>query len=357
MKLQNFVVLALVAACGTDPSADSVGDPTDVADAEGDAGTDATIDTSPDAGSDTAVDSGTDTRSDTAVDADLDAEADADTLPDVETDAPADTSVDVGEGSVSARGWYSTSFEHAGFIGEGEVNPVSFGPGCNPYFVPLDGFEQWWTMAPNTTGLAMHPSPHASGWTRAGLIDAAGTLSESDPTGHMGEYDRDFTVESSTLHACETEERMPHCMTPRTGDLCLQGLEIFGETRRHELVEVLASPIGSNERFELRVITGEDVVDGRTDIVFEFNVARPDFEPGDARFVYGPGDLEVSHSIIELQGFAYVEVPFTVSTDAGWLVVDRSDGSIEVSLDLVREDGLSTRVWADFSITDTLALP
>ena len=346
MELQIFIAAALLAGCGTDPSAEDVGDPSDTSDVGGDSDSIDVI-TTPDVESDLPTDS--------ARDSGLDVDRDAG--PDVMGDADQDAPIDVGEGAVRAQGWYSTSFEHAGFIREGEVNPVSFAPGCNPYFVPLEDLEQWWTMAPLATALAMHPGQHSNGWVRAGLIDAEGTVTEADPTDHMGEYDRDFTLESSTVLACETAAAMPHCMTPRTGDLCFEGVEIYGDTRRHELVEVLAGPIGSSQRFELRVITGEDVGDGRTDIVLEFDVDRPDFEPEDGRFVYVPSGLDVSLAMIEFHGFAYVEVPFELSTDAGWLVADRSDPSIEFSLDMIREDGNSTRVWGDFAITDTLALP
>ena len=354
MKLQSFVVLATLAACGTNPGSDVADAGSDISDASPDAPADAREDA--DATADTEPDLIFDGQEDGGRDATADAVEDA--VPDAIEDAVPDLAEDIGTGGpIEARGWYSTSFEHAGFIRDGEVDPASFGPGCNPYFAPLEGREQWWTIAPLDTGLAIHPSPHDTGWTRVGLIDAVGTVSEADPTGHMGAYDRDFTLETSMVDACATARSMPHCMTPRTADMCFEGLEFWGESRRHELVEIMAGPIGTTETFELHIFLGEDVADGRTDVILHFDVTRSDFEPEDARFVHGAADLRVRHGMIELHGFAFVEVPVEVDPNEGWIVVDRSDGSVEVSLALLREDGTTTRVWGDFAITDTLALP
>lgn len=356
MKPQIFAVVALLAACGTDPAADV---PTDR-----DAGADAS-DAAPDVVADvadvddTAVDTTADVAADTEANADTIVDAVADTPdlePDTEPDVIPDVVPDTGE-TVTLRGWYSQAFEHSGIIPEDEVNNASFDSGCTAYLIPLEDGEQWWTVTSTPPGLALHPAPHNVGFERVGLVEATGVVHNNGPTGHLGQYDRDFDLQDSTLFACETVERLPHCLTPRTDDLCFTGLDVEGLTVRHELVEILPGPMGNTEVFELRIITGENVGDGRTDLVLHFNVERADHFPEDDRYGYDAEQVEVAHAVFELHGLFYQEVPFEVRSTDGWLTVDRSDASVELSLELLGEDGRSTTVWGDFPITDTIALP
>ncbi|MFT6396453.1 MAG: hypothetical protein ACJAYU_001196 [Bradymonadia bacterium] len=350
MKPQIFVLLTLLLGCGTDPAADVP--------SESDAGTDSS-DTTPD----TSADAETDAHPDSAEDVDPDAVADTkDTAgPDVEPDtAERDVEPDIqpdAEELVTQRGWYSHADEHSGFIPEGDINNASFDAGCNAYLVPLDDGEQWWTVADEPAGLALHPATHEIGFERMGLIEATGIVRSDGPTGHWGEYERDFALFETTLLACETVERMPRCLTPRTEEICFGGLDVEGLTVRHVLVEVVPRALGNIQSFQLRITTGENVGDGRTDIILHFGLELSDAIPEDDRYGYTVGQIEVTHTIFEFHAFPYQEIPFELRKADGWITLDRSDASIELSLDLAHEDGSNFYLWGDFPITDTLIMP
>ncbi len=44
---------------------------------------------------------------------------------------------------------------------------------------------------------------------------------------------------------------MPHSLTPRTEDLCLEGFDVEGLTARHELSETVPGMVGNLKFFEL----------------------------------------------------------------------------------------------------------
>ncbi len=78
-----------------------------------------------------------------------------------------------------------------------------------------------------------------------------------------------------------------------------------------------------------------------------------DIPEGD-RYHYPVGEVEITDAVFEMHGLSYEEIPFEVPDSEGWITLDRTDASIELSLDLTLEDGVSVNMWGDFPITNTV---
>lgn len=333
---RGLIAMVLVAGCS------------DVADKNGDAwrlGSDADIDASADAGTDGG-------RRDMGGPRDIGPDAgprDMTVHRDAGTDANPDA--DLGPQLVTVSGWHSSAFEHSGFI-EAQADLASpLPPGvCDPYVLAAPPAESWWVSGP---GL---PAPHAmvEGFGGISLMTLTGRLSERGEHGHLGSYDREFVVDSGERYPCQTAAALGHCVLPSRADVCvIPDINDPDATMRSTLTVTYPGAATTPVSYELHVIFNENVGDGRTDAVVQWQLDNTT----NTSNVIRVDQLSSVGLRQERHGLFYSETVYEQLD--GWIVYSEGNADgwyVSVSgKDPV--GGPPLHVWGWFDVTETIALP
>jgi hypothetical protein len=261
---------------------------------------------------------------------------------DVDADLPPDGDVLTVTDEV---GWYSTAFEHSGFVAEQDIDPQSL-EYCDAYIDRLEGREMWWVYAPShdfPLGLTLFPA--TGGYEDIGLIRVSGTISELGEYGHMGYYDRELTITDYTLLTCRTVAELGHCVVP----------EVNPDSRREELWRELPGPDGWLCFYDLTVVDNENVLDGETRINVHFSMPC-EVDPGLGWEVFELADIQEITLTEERLWHAYEVIHFNEQLE-GWVMRDETGGRLKISVSGYDPEEGTRHVWVDAEVDGDIAYP
>lgn len=303
---------------------------------------------------------GQDMGADTGVDATPDMPDPIDAAPDVRPDMPVDAGApdvspdlpDTGSTMVTATGWYTSSFEHSGFLESAPPHIYPLGPGCSPGLLFDPPAENWW-LTSTLESFFVNPTMGAFG--NAALVTVHGELSPVGEYGHLGNYDREIVIDSYERHGCETAEVLGHCSKPMRNDQCAIPAINSPDVSMTQSLTVTSGGVVAISYFEGRLTFGEEVGDGRSDAVVRWNLD----ENAAPMQHYAASDLDGLSLTLESHGLFYSETQYEQLD--GW--IEYSDGAADgwyVSLsgvDPSDPNGPGLHVWGWFAVTDRIAAP
>lgn len=274
--------------------------------------------------------------------------------PDAGRDAASDdVGEDAGSGIRTATGWYSSAFEHSGFVaddGAGAPQVTIDEDNCSPYLMAETPTENWWTLGEVIDEARTTVTAGGS----LSRMELTGELSARGMHGHLGGYDREFVVSDGRVLACETAAAAGHCVYPRADDVCvIPSVSVVSPDSEPDpyLTQTFGGVAESPTNYDLRITYDENVADGRTDVVVQWAIGA------DADAHVGVEDLDSVSLTVEEHGFIFREISYEnldgwvarspTGTDA-WMVSITGESS---------EDGSPLRVWGFFPVDETIALP
>jgi hypothetical protein len=270
---------------------------------------------------------------------------------DVGPDGGGDVGRDLGPTLMTATGWYSSAFEHSGFVADSGGTPsvMVTESDCSPYVTPPDTVENWWTVgAPLNDARTL-----VAGGGSLSRMELTGELSPPGMYGHLGAYDRRFDVTEGSVLVCETARVVGHCVYPKPNDLCvipsMSAVDPDSDPKPY-LTETLGGQPNSPTSYELRLTYDEGMPDSRTDVALRWSLAsNPDMP-------VGVDELESVSLEVEEHGVAFAIIPYDVLD--GWVAHGPTAGDEwMVSVTGETEGGRSLRVWGSFPVDETIALP
>lgn len=246
-------------------------------------------------------------------------------------------------------GWYSSAFEHVGFVLEQDADQTAL-KSCNPYIFAVSGKETWWAESmPSEAGLPLYPRPDNN--ERMGLVRVRGYLSPPGQYGHDGSYQRELDVTSVEDLTCETVASVEHCVIPKSSHFC-QIPSPQHTTREIRLVRIIQGPSNSEE-YQLVVDYDENVMDGATSFTIHFHV------PFDGFPDYNGWEAIQSVQLIDPQVYEerfwiyYLRIDYTEGL-AGWVLRNKDDEILKISISAGNADEGRIHIWGDFPIDENI---